>query len=289
MNVSIFTFSDNDLSLKNIPELNEIINFNFFSKSSSTNSEIGINEFYNDSNASIVFGNSINQDDTLKISDNQHLLMNNIIFTIEKDSKYNKGKRGRKTEEPKNSKKPREVHGNKGFDNILRKIQVHFLTFMINFCNDALKHELPLFPYFFKQINTDKKECVNHYYVSKLKKESIEYFLKINIAQKYKRYRIDDNEIILNKTKGNSKWLDKIYKMNYLELFKLYYNQGKYLDKIIYDNKEIILSQKTKPFYCLLEKDENKNLESEIIKCVKDVYFSGYNSVTFFINGKSQF
>ena len=280
--VSIFTFSDNDLSLRNIPELNEIININYFSKGSSTNSGMELNEYYENGNSFINIGYNLNQDDALQINDNQHLSMNNNIFTIEKDNKYNKGKRGRKVEERKNTtKKPREVHGNKGFDNILRKIQVHFLTFMIYFCNDSLKLELPLFPYFFKQINTDIKECVRHDYVEKLKKKSIEYFLKIDIAQKYKRYRINDNEIILNKTKGLSKWLDNVYKMNYLELFKLYYNQGNHLDRIIYDTKEIILSPKTKPFYFLLEKDENKNLETKIIKCVKDVYFSGYNSVPF--------
>lgn len=273
MSISIFTFSDNDLSLRNIPKLNEIININSFSKSSSTNSEIGINEFYKHDDSSIIIGHHIFQDDdALEIRDKNISATNNNIFTIEKDNKYNKGKRGRKVEELKNTtKKPREVHGNKGFDNILRKIQVHFLTFMIDFSNDALKLELPLLPYFFKQINTDIKECVRHDYVEKLKKKTIEYFLKIEIAQKYKRYRINDNVIILNKTKGLSKWLDSVYNMNYLELFKLYYNQGNHSDRIIYDTKEIILSPKTKPFYFLLEKDENKNLESEIIKCVKEI------------------
>ena len=44
--------------------------------------------------------------------------------------------------------------------------------------------EFPLFPYHFKQINTDIKECVKHENVSELKNKSIDYFLNIDISKK---------------------------------------------------------------------------------------------------------
>ena len=37
------------------------------------------------------------------------------------------------------SKIKKKTHGKCDFDNLERKIQVHFLNFLINFCNDALK------------------------------------------------------------------------------------------------------------------------------------------------------
>ena len=57
---------------------------------------------------------------------------------------------------------------------------------------------------------------------------------------------------MLSKFEGT--WLDKLFEMNYLELFKYYYNNGKPLNKIVFENKGIILSSKTKSFYYLLEK-----------------------------------
>ena len=64
--------------------------------------------------------------------------------------------------------------------------------------------------------------------------------------------------------------------MNFLQLFKYYYNDGKPLNKIYFKEREIFLSPKTKPFYCLLEK--NKNLKSEIIEVAKRCYLEEKNN-----------
>ena len=61
--------------------------------------------------------------------------------------------------------------------------------------------------------------------------------------------------------------------MNYLKLFDYYYNKEEPLYKIIFENKEILLSSKTKSFYYLLEK--NQDLKQEIIDTAKLVYFNG--------------
>ena len=70
--------------------------------------------------------------------------------------------------------------------------------------------------------------------------------------------------------KKKEQWLK-----NYLELFYIYYNNERPLEKIMFRNEEIILSKKTKSFYYLLEKGKNKDLKQELITTAKIVYFGG--------------
>jgi len=79
------------------------------------------------------------------------------------------------------------VHGNDTFDNLERKIQVHFLIFVINFCNNALKTEYRHFRYTFKQINYKAKTTINQGFTSFLKQSSIKDLLNLEISTKYKR------------------------------------------------------------------------------------------------------
>ena len=65
--------------------------------------------------------------------------------------------------------------------------------------------------------------------------------------------------------------------MNYLQLFKYYYNDGKPLNKIYFKEREIFLSPKTKPFYCLLEK--SKDLKYEIFEVIKICYHEENNNI----------
>ena len=65
--------------------------------------------------------------------------------------------------------------------------------------------------------------------------------------------------------------------MNFLQLFKYYYNDEKPLNKIYFKEREIFLSPKTKTFYCLLEK--NKNLKNEIIEVAKRCYLEEINNI----------
>ena len=61
--------------------------------------------------------------------------------------------------------------------------------------------------------------------------------------------------------------------MNHLKLFNYYYNKGQPLDKIVFENEEIILSEETKSFYYLL--DKYKYLRQNLINTVENVYFEG--------------
>ena len=176
-----------------------------------------------------------------------------------------KNKRGRKS----NNSQARVIHSKKSFDNILRKIQIHYLSFVINFCNDALKMEKFSPGFTFKQIKTEIKRTVNFQHVSELKKFSIGDLLKLDISSKYKNHKMSINKELYDIVKNKSKWLNELFNMKYLELFKYYYNNGeKPLDKI----KEVILSTKTKSFYYLIEK--NKDSKHELISAIYEVYFN---------------
>ena len=97
-------------------------------------------------------------------------------------------RRGKKRE--KNLDKE-EVYGKGSFDNLQRKIQVHFQNFIINLCNDALKAEYKRTRYSFKKINNKDKIIVNFNYVSQLKNSSIKDLLILEIYFILINYRLN--------------------------------------------------------------------------------------------------
>ena len=68
---------------------------------------------------------------------NEHISENKIHTKIFET--YIKKKRGRKA---KKSPKYNNVYDNTTFDNLQKKIQVHFLSFLINISNDAISNIL---------------------------------------------------------------------------------------------------------------------------------------------------
>ena len=183
-----------------------------------------------------------------------------------------KTKRGRQS--TKKSKK--DVHDSTKQDNLTRKIQIHFFSFVISFCNDAYKKVFKSSNKSFKNINQKNKKTVNFDYTYGLRNLCIKDLLKMKISEKYTSYKEFYNEELLKKIEYSSKWLDQLFQMNYLKLFSYYYNKGKPLDKIVFENEEIILSKKTKSFYYLLEK--YKYLRQHLINTVESVYFDGKES-----------
>ena len=185
-------------------------------------------------------------------------------------------KRGRPSE--KISKK--ETHHAYTYDNILRKIQTHFLNFMLSFINDCIKslHESKRMN--LKNINYAEKRKIKKSYLEKVKNATInEIINNADISIKYKKYDKDINRKNVTKLSKNS-FFENLFKMNFLELFSIYYNKSQPLDKLLLFNKTINLSKKTKPFYKLLETEESHkkyfieiakmNYINDIIKNEKD-------------------
>lgn len=199
------------------------------------------------------------------------------IFNLSKNKKImkdKKGKRGRKIKKENNSLEKRKTHKKTDFDNLLRKIQVHFLNFLIDFCNEALKTEFVYFPFSFKRIKANTKEKINSKNVTEFKEKTINDLLHLDISSKYKRFKKTHNKNLLKNEKiKNSKWLNDFFNIKYIELFNDYYNDRFPSNKKIFKNK-IILTKNTKNFYYLLE--QNKDIRKELINTSIDVFGFGF-------------
>ena len=215
-----------------------------------------------------VFDPKKNEEETIIINNPYSSPISQPFFLI------NHKKRG-----PPSKNKSKKIHLSTDFDNLLRKIQVHFLTFVINLCNDILR---TIFGnktlYNFKQIDYQLKKLINHDHINMLKSMTIKELLRLKISPKIKKESENINFITLNKVCKESKFLDDFFNINYLEFFsRFYYNENKEEDRIFFEGKEIVFSNKTKAFYNLLKKYENHKFL--LIDSVKTVYFCGYNSL----------
>ena len=188
-------------------------------------------------------------------------------------------KRGRMRKD-KSNKKIKKYHCCDDFDNIQRKIQVDFISFLIRLANDALKQIFgPKTKYHFKHVNYEIKKIVNHNYIENLKKCNYSDILQMNISPKNKLYKQDTNKKTFIEVCKNSDILTKIFEKKYLYIFQKYYckigNDKKTIDL---EGLKIILSPKTKTLFNLLKK--NENYKEKFINVIKDVYFSEINYIS---------
>jgi hypothetical protein len=192
----------------------------------------------------------------------------NRLFKIEKNKK-----RGRK------SRKKKKFHLKSDFDNVLTKIQIHFLNFLINISNDVLKATLTKNNLHFKHINYNFKKKITYEHIKHLKTVPIKELLEKDISSKYRKYSKDFNSKILQQVIPSSKWLEEFFNMKYLSLFRIYYNNCKPLRQINFNGKNINLSLNTKSFFNLLKKNRIKLMRAKIISTAQDAYFDGYKNM----------
>ena len=214
----------------------------------------------------------------LKIISNNNLAGNNPAsnkcfpsFLIEK-----KKNRGRQTKN-ENMKKPQHLRTDS--DNLQRKIQIHFFTFIVNLSNDAIKTVLgSKTSYNFKQIDYKCKILISHHNVNNLHKFAIKDILEMKISPKNKNYSEYFNKDTLNIVCQLSPLLKDFFEIKYLEFFNdFYFNKEKEAYKAIFKGLEIPFSNKTKNFYHLLKK--NENYKTLLSNNAKTVYFNGYDSL----------
>ena len=169
-------------------------------------------------------------------------------------------KRGRQT----NLKEEKKTHDKFSDDNILRKIQVHFISFIILFLNDILR-SFGIREKFLKLDYKFKKD-VNKKKVAELKKKNIGEIVSNKISTKYKMDE-NTNSNLYEYLKTNEV-LAKIFDINYMTLFKMYYmKKEKNADLRIFGiEKEISLSKKTETFHEFLEEEKSKSKDEEYIR-----------------------
>ena len=185
--------------------------------------------------------------------------------------------RGRKS---KKVFRKRKKHMSTDKDNIICKIQIRFFKFLVNFANDAIKTEFnnkESKSLEFKHIMHKIKNQISKKSLNYLIKKPISVILQMDISKKYKKLSLkeDYNKSIYNKVIALSDWLKNLFNMNYLDAFKLYYNDCKSSDSFEFENKIIkFTKEKTKSFFCLYNKAGTEEKKSRIKHIAENYYLN---------------
>ena len=165
-------------------------------------------------------------------------------------------KRGRKS-----SKKSKHYHSALDDDNILRKIQVHFLTFLVSFTNDYIdalsinkgkKNDIH-----FKHLDYKFKKVINHKSIEKLKVANIGQILKNKVSPKNKVNENINQIIYLKICQQFPDLKNNYFNKLFNEFFIEYYYNNKNKNPIIINGVKVNLSDKTKNFNKLIQNNIN--------------------------------
>ena len=161
---------------------------------------------------------------------------------------------------------PNKRHTASDDDNILRKVQVQYISFIIHCSNDMVSFVVDDYKNkpCFKDIDYELKKVVNHKNVESLKGKAIEEIIQSKITPKIKKFEENENKKSLNILLEKCPYLQKYFKTNYLALFlQYYYNEN---DIFEVNGQKIPLSEKTKKktFSSLIKKKKNNNLKERI-------------------------
>ena len=269
----IFNNQPDQISTKREKELS-LTNYSFTTESSFPFKEFNIINLINLMNGIEDFSHIDDDDDKLIISEGKGKRDENKRKQASNNKKYfiigEKKKRGR---EIKGNKNKLKCHDKNSSDNLLRKIQVHYISFIISFINEILEN-LGYNQKFFK-LDYKFKFNIKKEFVESLKTKNIGEIICNEISSKYKEDS-NYNKKIYEQIKENEV-LKKIFSENYLVIFRKFYYQNK--DKINLSEYgldiEIKLSKKVEMFNDLYNKINSKNQYTKNIKdFVLQKYFS---------------
>lgn len=184
-------------------------------------------------------------------------------------------KRGRKIQ---GNGSRRKTHSANDFDNVQRKIQVKYISFLINLANDVITSILDdKNKFHFLEIDYSLKKKIEFKYVEDMKKFKYSDILQMKISPKYKKsYEEGHNKTVFLEITKISPLLKNFFSHNYLYIFqKYYYNEGKPLKEIDINSKIVKITSKTKSFYYLMLNNEHR--KEKLNSVLKDIYFSEPN------------
>ena len=226
-----------------------------FDRSFNPNNFFGHNDCFN------FISNNHNTFINSRIETNENTnLRNNII-----SSRVFSGRKRKKENE--NSKK---IHNKYSEDNILRKINVHFLNFIILFLNEILsKFNIKDKKDKFIDINGQYKKLINNKNFNTIKNETIAQILSNENNKKYiNKYK---NRELLNKIQNsNNEILKRTISKSYIYIFQEVYYKNK--KKINYEGLELNLPKTIGDF---LEKAKKGDIlyKEKIEKVIRKYYY----------------
>ena len=224
------------------------------SLASSDSSESSISTF------DLFFNN--NKEENTKI----HYDNKRRFFSIEN---FGKKKRGR----PATNKTKRKPHDKNSEDNVITKIQAHYMKFIINFINDYInsKSKRKLFKHF----NYKDKSSPKKMHIKELQDSSIsDLLMNIQFSTKYKKNKnAEFNRKLVEKLSKDNTFFTRLLKMEYLELFDYYYNGNMPTKKIVIDDQAINLSKSTETFFDLIQKNKvDKEHKERILEVAEKIF-----------------
>ena len=249
--------------------------------------DMSINELIN------IFGNHIQKEEEIEMNDiyfsdkspsseiieskNEEIRNPNLgknIFTVINSTQstselLTKKKRGRQVNRS-NSKENngQKVHNKFATDNLLRKIQVHYMSCILEAVNEVLKalnYNTP-----FLKCDYEFKKNVNKDFFDSLKNKKLSDILINDISAKYRNKDININRTIYDNLKDD-KILKNLFDENYITFFEnVYYKSDKKFNLKKYGlEKEIIFSKNVKMFKDLLKVNKNNDVNNQ--KYIEDL------------------
>ena len=262
----------------NYKEINDIILFNIESilnnnDKTGNNNSILFNKVVNEVNNYKYF--NINSQDNTNNPDNKNVIKK--LFTTNLDSSQLKLKRKRKFRKKNGDLDGnRHVHSAFDNDNILRKIQVHYLSFIVNFSNDVISSFIidKCIPRF-KNLDYKIKKTVNHQFVETLKRKTIGEILQLKVSPKMKINGEQVNKNIYQKIWEKCPFIHNFLQQNYLTVFTKYYLNS---DKRFEVNGKIIkLSSRTKTIVDLIRK--NSKFKEKLRYVIINYFLNNYKRI----------
>ena len=187
------------------------------------------------------------------------------------------------TNKNKLNKKRKNTHNNLSSDNLLRKVQVHYFSFLISFLNYLLE----LFKYDYKFLELDyrikkninknekKRKIGNVKIINSFDDVSVEKIISQKRKKQCKKYEENHNQIICEAVKRN-KILYNILKDKHLNIFKkFYFTTSKLINLKEYgEDKCIKLPNEVKTHIDLLK--DNSDFEEEYKKSINQCILKNY-------------
>jgi hypothetical protein len=159
-----------------------------------------------------------------------------------------------------------KIHDRYSTDNILRRIQVHYMTFIINIVNELLNYLG--YKYKFIDIDYNIKKAINKKQFYAIKKLNIAQIICQTSSPKFKNHSKQKNNNIYEKVKGDEK-VNQFLSKTFMELFKdVYLKDKRYINEygLIFP-----LSEKVKTYKDLFSKKKEKDEINEYTKKVDEV------------------